>query len=106
MTSAGGKRPVVLLRGVGDVLTDQVARAGFAVVTFDPPGAEELRTVLDGLARGSLGPPATAFALVERAADGAFAITRLSGGAPGASSPEGTAHDSRELIQWLTKHLA
>lgn len=102
VTSAGGRRPVVLLRGVGDALTEQVARAGFAAVIFEPPGAEQLRAVLDALARGALGPPATPVALVERAPDGALAISRL---AEGESSPDGTARDARELIQWLTQHL-
>ncbi|HZI23352.1 MAG TPA: hypothetical protein VFD76_12560 [Gemmatimonadales bacterium] len=104
VTSAAGKRPVVVLRGV-DVPAEQVARAGFAALTFDPPGADELRAVLDALARGTLGPAAAACTLVERAPDGALAISRIAAGAPGPPVPEGTARDARDLIQWLAKHI-
>jgi hypothetical protein len=105
VTSAAGKRPVVVLRGVDVPVAEQVARAGFAALTFDPPGADELCAVLDALARGTLGPAGAACTLVERAPDGALAISRIAAGAPGPPLPEGTARDARDLIQWLAKHI-
>jgi hypothetical protein len=100
VTSAGGRRPVVVLCGVPPELAGRLARAGFAVVSFDP-WPDGLDVVLDALGRGVLDLEADDYALVEPRPDGSIAVTRGSGAArlPGSIVPDADA-----LVQWLAKH--
>ena len=52
--SAGGVRPTVVTCGVDAETGERLARAGFAVVTLEPPSA--LHEVLRALDEGALGP--------------------------------------------------
>ncbi|PYO41916.1 MAG: hypothetical protein DMD33_11670 [Gemmatimonadetes bacterium] len=54
VTSAGGRRPVVLLSGLPSELAARLARAGFAVVAADCPEPEDIGVALDALKRGAL----------------------------------------------------
>src|SRR2546427_6283749 len=66
VTSAAGQRPVVVLSGRPTPgLGERLARAGFAVVSFAPPGAPELEIVLDALGRGVLEVDADSYALID-----------------------------------------
>ena len=108
VTSAGGRRPVVVLCGPVPGLVERLARAGFAVVAFDPPGSPGLDVALDSLERGLLDVEADSYVLIEPRPDGSFATARAAGGArvtgpvvPGASAELATA----AIVQWLAKYL-
>ena len=61
-------------------LGERLARAGFAVVSFEPPGAPDLEIVLDALGRGVLDVDADSFALIEPRDDGSIALARAAAG--------------------------
>lgn len=110
VTSAGGRRPVVVLPGLA-ALAQPLARAGFMAVVFEPRRAPaELRAVLDALERGALGVVPPGCAIVTRTPDGALAVTRVAPGAPGPDAAEWTVRDEsddqtvRALVRWLTTH--
>jgi len=109
VTSAAGKRPVVVLCGVPQPgLAERLARAGFAVVAFEPPGAPALEIVLDALGRGVLDMDADTFALIEPRDDGSIALARA---AAGVRVPGLVVRDMpvelavAAIVQWLAKHL-
>jgi len=109
VTSAAGQRPVVVLSGRPTPgLGDRLARAGFAVVSFDPPGAPDLEIVLDALGRGVLDVDADSYALIEPRDDGSIALARA---AAGVRVPGLVVRDmpvelaAAAIVQWLAKHL-
>ena len=109
VTSAAGQRPVVVLCGrLRPGLDERLARAGFAVVSFDPPGAPDLEIVLDALGRGVLKVDADSYALIESRDDGSIALARAVAGVrvPGVvvrHMPDELA--AAAIVQWLAKHL-
>jgi hypothetical protein len=109
VTSAAGQRPVVVLCGrPRPALAERLARAGFAVVSFDPPGAPDLEIVLDALGRGVLKVDADSYALIESRDDGSIALARAAAGVrvPGLvvrHMPDELA--AVAIVQWLAKHL-
>lgn len=114
VTSAGGARPVVVLRGPLPGFADRLARAGFAAVAFVPDSRVSLNVVLDALARGAvgaLGIPPRGVTLVERCDDASIAVTRLpQGGRSPASAAdlripaEPAAEALRAVVHWLVRH--
>lgn len=109
VTSAAGQRPVVVLCGRPMIgLAERLARAGFAVVSFDPPGAPDLEIVLDALGRGVLNVDADSYALIEPRDDGSIALARA---AAGVRVPGLVVRDmpielaAAAIVQWLAKHL-
>jgi len=108
VTSGAGRRPVVVLCGPVPGLIERLARAGFAVVSFDPPGSSGLTGVLDALERGVFDVQTEIYALIEPREDGALATARAAAGVrvPGPlvrdPSPELAA---AAVVQWLAKHL-
>jgi hypothetical protein len=102
VTSAAGQRPVVVLSGSLPGLTERLARAGFAVVSFDPPGAAGLEIALDALGRGVLELEADSYALVEPRVDGSIALARA---AAGARMPGVVLRDIEAAVRWLVTHL-
>ena len=109
VTSAAGQRPVVVLcGGPRPELGERLARAGFAVVSFDPPGAPSLEVALDALGRGMLEVDADSYALIEPHDDGSFALARAAAGVrvPGLvvrDLPDDLA--AAAIVRWLAKHL-
>ena len=108
VTSAAGQRPVVVLCGPRPGLAERLARAGFAVVSFEPPGAPSLEVALDALGRGVLEVDVDSYALIEPREDGSIALARAAAGVcvPGLVVRDmpielGTA----AIVQWLAKHL-
>ena len=89
-------------------LAERLARAGFAVVAFEPPGAQALEIVLDALGRGVLDMDADTFALIEPRDDGSIALARA---AAGVRVPGLVVRDMplelavAAMVQWLAKHL-
>ncbi len=77
-------------------LAERLARAGFAVVAFEPPGAQALEIVLDALGRGVLDM------------DAEIALARA---AAGVRVPGLVVRDMpvelavAAMVQWLAKHL-
>ena len=109
VTSAAGQRPVVVLSGLPRPgLGERLARAGFAVVSFDPPGGPDLEIVLDALGRGVLDVDADSYALIEPRDDGSIALARA---AAGVRVPGLVVRDmpvelaAAAIVQWLAKHL-
>ena len=107
--SAAGQRPVVVLSGRPQPgLAVRLARAGFAVVSFDPPGDPGLDIVLDALGRGVLGVDSDNYALIESRDDGSIALAR---GAAGVRVPGLVVRDrpvelaAATIVQWLAKHF-
>ncbi len=109
VTSAAGQRPVVVLSGRPKLgLAERLARAGFAVVSFEPPGAAGLEIVLDALGRGVLDVAADRYALIEPRDDGSIALARAAAGAsvPGLVVPALPVDlAATAIVQWLAKHL-
>ncbi len=109
VTSAAGQRPVVVLSGrPKSGLAERFARAGFAVVSFDPPGAPGLEIVLDALGRGVLDLDADSYALIESRDDGSIALARAAAGVrvPGLVVPDTPVElAAAAIVQWLAKHL-
>ena len=109
VTSAPGQRPVVVLCGRPKPgLAERLARAGFAVVSFDPPGAPGLEIVLDALGRGVLEVDADSYALIEPRDDGSIALARAAAGVrvPGlVVSDMPVEFAAAAIVQWLAKHL-
>jgi len=109
VTSGGGQRPVAVLCGpFKPGLAERLARAGFAVVSFDPPGAPGLEIVLDALGRGVLDVDADSYALIEPRDDGSIALARAAAGVrvPGlvvGDMPVDLA--AAAIVRWLAKHL-
>lgn len=109
VTSGGGQRPVTVLCGpLKPGLAERLARAGFAVVSFDPAGAPGLEIVLDALARGVLDVDADSYALIEPRDDGSIALARAAAGVrvPGlvvGDMPVDLA--AAAIVQWLAKNL-
>jgi pimeloyl-ACP methyl ester carboxylesterase len=78
--SAGGVRPaVVICGGLLPELADRLARAGFAVVSFDLKGAGDLALVLEGLQRGTVGVAAERYGLIGHGTGAAIAMLRTLG---------------------------
>jgi len=109
VTTAAGQRPVVVLSGESQPgLTERLARAGFAVVSFDPLGAPTLELVLDALGRGVLEVDADTYALIEQRDDGSIALARA---AAGVRVPGLVVRDmpvelaAAAIVQWLAQHL-
>ena len=90
-------------------LVERLARAGFAVVAFDPPGSPGLEVALDSLERGVFDVDADSYAPVEPRRDGSLATARASGGVrvPGPVVPGQSAElAAAAIVQWLAKYLA
>jgi len=109
VTSAGGRRPVVLLCGVPRELAARLARAGFAAVSVDCRTPADVGTVLDALKSGALRVEAgeRVAVVVTDEAHGQAAAER---GAPWcvAPAPVPGAADERSvetIVQWLARHL-
>ena len=89
-------------------LAERLARAGFAVVSFEPPGAPSLEVALDALGRGVLDVDADSYALIEPREDGSIALARA---AAGVCVPGLVVRDmpidlaAAAMVQWLAKHL-
>jgi pimeloyl-ACP methyl ester carboxylesterase len=78
--SAGGVRPaVVICGGLLPELADRLARAGFAVVSFDLKGSGDLALILEGLQRGTVGVAAERYGLVGHGNGAAIAMLRTLG---------------------------
>ena len=109
VTSAAGPRPVVVLCGRPKPgLAERLARAGFAVVSFDPPGAAGLSLALDALGRGVLDIEADSYALIEQRDDGSIALARAAAGVRVAGPMVGDMPvelAAAAIVQWLAKHL-
>jgi hypothetical protein len=108
VTSAAGRRPVVVLCRPIPELAERLARAGFAVVSFDPAGTPGLEVVLDALERGVLDLDADRYALIEPRTDGSIALARAAAGVrvPGLvvrAAPADLA--AAAIVQWLAQHL-
>lgn len=128
VTSAGGRRPVVVICQEPEGLAARLARAGFAAVAFAPAVPEDLATVLDALGRGTLGVTTERCALLAHGA--AAKVPALYAGTdprvralvtvaePGSNADErvpvpwlrlsGAAADSElaTTVQWLARQLA
>ena len=77
--TAGGARPAVVICNDLPLLADRLARAGFAVVSWDPGGSgdealDDLSVVLDALGSGALGAGGGAYGLVGQGAAGGVAL--------------------------------
>jgi len=109
VTSAAGQRPVVVLCGrTRPGLDERLARAGFAVVSFDPPGGPGLEVTLDALGRGVLEVDADSYGLIEPREDGSIALARAAAGVcvPGLVVRDmPTELAAAAIVQWLAKHL-
>lgn len=89
-------------------LAERLARAGFAVVSFAPPGAPSLEVALDALGRGVLEVDADSYALIEPRDDGSIALARAAAGVrvPGLvvrDLPDELA--AAAIVRWLAEHL-
>lgn len=105
VTSAGGRRPVVLVCGAPRELAARLARAGFAAVTADCRTPEDVGTVLDALKRGVLSVEGNARIAV-LAADEAHGRVAAERGIPWSVAPEGTDEPGVDsIVQWLTRQL-
>lgn len=105
VTTAGGRRPVVLLCGAPRELAARLARAGFAAVAFEGREASDLGLVLDGLKRGALSVEGNARVAI-LAADEAHRKVAADRGIPWSVAPVGTDERSVEtIVQWLARHL-
>jgi len=102
VTSAGGDRPVVVLHEAPATLPRRLARAGFATVTFEGSGSQDLEVVVAALESGSLGLRAQRYGLVERRDEGSIVLTRVEAGV---RFPGSTVRDEAAVVQWLTQHL-
>lgn len=89
----------MVLSGLSDA-GGRLARAGFAVVSFEPASAG-LEVVLDALERGVLDVEAVSYAVVEPRPDGSFAIARGAGAVRGLGVIVPGVDD---LVQWLATH--
>ena len=89
-----------MLCGSPPDVAGRLARAGFAVVSFEP-WPDGLEVVLDAVGRGVLGVEAGSYALVEPRADGSIEVARGTGGA---RLPGSVVRDVDALVQWLAKH--
>lgn len=111
VTSAGGKRPVIVLSGGARALApfvERLARAGFATVGCDPRSPAELTTVLEALERGGVGVDAASYGVLECAADGAVRLARVRAGARAAGPLElipVPAGGFEAVCQWLLREL-
>ena len=122
---------VVICGGNVPELADPLARAGFAVVSFDLANSHDLDFVLDALRRGTLGIAADTYGLIGHAAGAAIALlrsvadervralvtvtsARLNGGdealrgrwleLPGSNPADQQA--VRASVDWLARHLS
>jgi hypothetical protein len=122
---------VVICGGPPPELPDRLARAGFAVVSFDLADSTDLDVVLDALRRGTLGVAAETYGLIGLDTGAPIAVarsagddrvralvtvapTRLKGGdqalrerwldLPGSNAPVEQA--VRASIDWLARHLS
>jgi hypothetical protein len=107
VTSAGGRRPVVVLCGSLPELGGRLARAGFAAVVFDPRAPRDLEIVLGALQRGALDLDADGRCgvLVTRTATERVAPLAAVG-VPWLVVRD--VPDEREvdaIVQWLARHL-
>lgn len=87
VTSAGGRRPVIVLAGGAPAVAPfvtRLARAGFATVACDPRSPAELTVVLEALERGVLGADAASYGVLECAPDRSVRVSRVHAGARGA----------------------
>ncbi|HEX4628002.1 MAG TPA: hypothetical protein VH137_04360 [Gemmatimonadales bacterium] len=103
VTTAGGRRPVVVLSGpLPDIpgMRDRLARAGLAVVSFEP-SPDGLEVVLDGIGRGVLGVESDSYALVEPGPAGSLQVARGAGAVRVAAV---TVPGVDGLVQWLAAH--
>jgi hypothetical protein len=100
VTTAGGRRPVVVLSGPLPDIAGRLARAGFAVVWFEP-SPDSLEVVLDGIGRGVLGVESDSYALVEPGPAGALQVARGAGAVRVAAV---TVPGVDGLVQWLAAH--
>jgi hypothetical protein len=81
-------------------IAGRLARAGFAVVAFEP-SPDALDVVLDAIARGVLGVEADSYALVEPGAAGSLTVAR---GAGPVRLPGATVSSVDDLVRWLAAH--
>jgi hypothetical protein len=106
VTTAAGRRPVVLLSGVAPrELSARLARAGFAVVAADCRTPDEIGLVLDALKGRALGFDGDEPVAV-LVADQALARVSRERGVPTLvwSSAAG-AQSVDAAVQWLSRHL-
>jgi hypothetical protein len=105
VTTAAGRRPVVLLSGAPRELSARLARAGFAVVAADCRTPDEIGLVLDALKGRALGFDGDEPVAFLAADQGLARVSRERGvptlvwsGAAGAQSVD-------TAVQWLSRHL-
>ena len=67
---------LVICGGPRPELADRLARAGFAVVSFELAGSTDLDVVLDALRRGSVGVAAEKYGLIGLDTGAAMALQR------------------------------
>jgi hypothetical protein len=111
VTSAGGQRPVVVLAGPPGALApfvERLARAGFATVACDPRSPAELTSVLEALERGALGVDAASYGVLQCAADGSVALSRVRAGERAARPLDGVPVPTvgfEAICAWLLREL-
>jgi NAD(P)-dependent dehydrogenase (short-subunit alcohol dehydrogenase family) len=105
VTTAAGRRRVVLLSGAPRELATRLARAGFAVVAADCRTPDEIGLVLDALKGRALGFDGDEPVAVLAADEALARVSRERGvptlvwsGAAGAQSVD-------TAVQWLSRHL-
>jgi hypothetical protein len=107
VTSAGGRRPVVVLCGLLPELGARLARAGFAAVAVDPRAPRDLEIVLEALQRGALDLDADGRCGVLITRTGTERVAPpAAGGVPWLVVRD--VPDEREveaIVQWLARHL-
>ena len=105
VTSAGGRRPAVLLCGAPRGLAARLARAGFAVVSVDCRTPDIVGIVLDALKRGALSIEGGERVAVV-AADEANGRAAAERGVPWRVAPGAADERSVEtVVQWLARQL-
>ena len=132
--SAGGARPTVVICHDLPLLADRLARAGFAVVSWDAAGSGDealgdLNVVLDALGRGALGVSGAAYGLLGQGAAGGVAVLRatadervralITWAVPVSPLPAGATvrapwltldgadeHAVQATVDWFARHLA
>jgi hypothetical protein len=105
VTTAAGRRPVVLLNGAPRELSARLARAGFAVVAADCRTPDEIGLVLDALKGRALGFDGDEPVAV-LAADQALARVARERAVPTLVLSGVVSVETVETaVQWLRRHL-
>jgi ribosomal protein S12 methylthiotransferase accessory factor YcaO len=105
--SAGGDRPAVVVFPAVPALAERLARAGFAVISFDGEPSDGLAIVVAALARGELAFTATAIGLLGSGTAGAAAAEQVATQAGVSWLAVSDAPDAADqAVRWCGLHLA